>query len=78
VILDLAAPLRSLRALAGIGGEPLSPTAMARARGIKAPSIHDAERAGAGISIATLRASVEALGGTLEIRVTLPARVTPA
>lgn len=73
-LLDPHAPLRSLRSLAGIGGVPLSPTGLATARGVKAPSVHDAERAGAGISVATLRAYVEALGGTLEIRVTLPGR----
>lgn len=72
--LDPAAPIRSLRTLAGIGGVPLSPTGLATARGVKAPSVHDAERAGAAISIATLRAYVETLGGTLEIRVTLPVR----
>ena len=70
--IDQSAPLRSLRAIAGIGGVPLSSAGLATARGIKAPSVHDAERAGAAISVATLRAYVEALGGTLEIRVTLP------
>ncbi len=72
--LDPSAPIRSLRALAGIGGVPLSPTGLAVARGVKAPSVHDAERAGSGISVATLTAYVEGLGGTLEIRVTLPGR----
>ena len=70
--IDPAAPLRSLRSAAGIGGIPLSPTEMARARGIAPQSIYKAEQTGGRMSIETFAAFVTSLGGTLEIRVTLP------
>jgi hypothetical protein len=70
--LDIASPLQSLRALAGSAGRPLSGAALARARGVAQPTAAKAEKAGGAIAVDTLRAYVEALGGTLEIRVTLP------
>lgn len=72
--LTLYAPLLSLRELAGVGGEPLARAHLARARGVAAPSARDAEMAGGGISVDSLRAYVESIGGMLEIRVTLPGR----
>lgn len=72
--IDPASPLRSLRIAAGIGGVPLSLADLARAKGRKGPTVRDAEQAGGRISVDVLRAYVEALGGTLEIRVTLPGR----
>jgi hypothetical protein len=71
--LDPAAPLTSLRDAAGVAGVPLSGRALALARGVGQPAAWKAEQAGAAISIATLRAYVEALGGTLRIEVDLPA-----
>lgn len=70
--LDLVAPLRSLRAIAGTNGVPMTGKSLGAARGVAQATAHQAEAGGEGITLSTLRAYVEAVGGTLEIRVTLP------
>lgn len=67
--LDPSRPLASLRSAAGIGGEPLPAADLARARGVTAPTVSQAEGRGAGISLRALRAYVEALGGRLMLAV---------
>ncbi len=63
-VLDLAAPLRSLRVAAG-----LTLSEMAEARGVAVPSEHQAEGQGDVIKLATLLAAAEAAGLDVEIRV---------
>jgi len=70
--LDLAAPLRSLRVLAGVDGVPMTGKALGQTRGVAQSTAHQAEQAGDGITLRTLAAYVEGIGGELEIRVTLP------
>ncbi len=62
--------LRALRALADRSQEQI-----ADALGIKQPSVHKIERQ-ADLYLSTLRRFVEAAGGTLELRVTLPGKGT--
>ena len=62
--IDLAAPMRSLRETAGI-----TIAEMARRRGVKAPSIHDSERDGAQVRLASLVAAAAVCGLDVEIRV---------
>ncbi|MBI5162904.1 MAG: XRE family transcriptional regulator [Magnetospirillum sp.] len=62
--------LRALRALADRSQEQL-----ADALGIKQPSVHKIERQ-ADLYLSTLRRFVEAAGGTLELRVSLPGKGT--
>jgi hypothetical protein len=60
--LDPAAPLASLRDLAG-----LDLTRAAEARGVKPPSEHEAERGGSQIRLSTLLAAADAWGLEIEI-----------
>jgi len=62
--LDLDAPLRSLREVAG-----LTLSQLAEARGVRPPSEHEAEGLGSAIKLATLLHAAEAAGLTVEIRV---------
>ena len=62
--------LRALRALADRSQEQI-----ADALGIKQPSVHKIERQ-ADLYLSTLRRFVEAAGGTLELRVSLPGKAT--
>jgi hypothetical protein len=60
--LDVEAPMASLRDVAG-----LTRTAMARARGVKAPTVDDSEDVGSGVRVGTLAGACVALGGHLEL-----------
>lgn len=62
-VLDPAAPMASLRAAAG-----LDKASMARARGVKPPTIDGSEDAGGGVRVSTLCEAAEAVGGRIEIR----------
>lgn len=64
IFLDLAAPLASLRAAAG-----MTQAQIATARGVSRPAVTQAEGAGAAVSIAILAATAEAAGMTLTITV---------
>lgn len=63
VALDLADPIRALMTTAGVG-----PTDLARALGIRAPSVHGYLEAEGQVKLATLAAAAEALGGRIEVR----------
>jgi predicted transcriptional regulator len=76
-VLELKSPLKSLRILAGDDGVPMTGKALGQARGVTQATAHQAEAGGEGITLSTLRAYVEAIGGTMEIQVTLPAKVAP-
>lgn len=68
VLLEEVEGLRALRTLAARSQEQI-----ADALGIKQPSVHKIERQ-ADLYLSTLRRFVEAVGGTLELRVNLPGR----
>ncbi len=67
--LDLAAPLRSLRAIAGADGVPMTGKALGQARGVAQATACQAEAGGEGITLSTLRRYAEAVGYRLVLSV---------